>query len=208
MKKIILVFLAISATFLFTSCGDFWEDLFGKVTGTATVTVNGETSDYSSSIAMKGTNTSVPFYVGLAMNMDINELMEIENEDQIAYPVFCYRFTGSDLKSGATLTANNNLAEEDLTDFYYTDMISGKFADDQVIGVAESDTRFYVMSTGTIKLEKVKKGRISGSFSGNAYVIDRNAEPMLSEDQVAISGTFVSRIVPMMAWVKRLQEKK
>ncbi|MBQ7735814.1 MAG: hypothetical protein IJT61_07805 [Bacteroidales bacterium] len=208
MKKIVLVVLAISATFLFTSCGDFWDNLFGKVTGLADVTINGEKSEFSSSIAMKGTNASVPFYVGLAMNMDISELMEIENEDQIEYPIFCYRFTGDGVKSKARLTVSNTLAEEDLADFRYTDMISGKFADSQVIGIAESDTKFYVMSSGTIKLDKVTKTKVTGSFSGKAYVIDRNAEPMLSEEQVSISGNFVSRVVPMMAWVKRLQEKQ
>lgn len=206
MKKIVLAVLAISATFLFVSCSDFFDDLFGNVKGEATVIINsGAESKFSSSIVMQGTNDSVPFYVGLAMNMDVKELMKIENADQVEYPVFCYRFSGNDIKSGATLTANNTLTEEDLVDFRYTDMISGKFADSQVIGIAESDTKFYVMSSGTIQIDNVKKNKISGSYSGSAYVIDRNATPMLSEEQVTISGTFVSRVVPMMTWINRLQ---
>ena len=209
MKKIILAVLAISATFLFTSCSDFWDDLFGNIKGNATSIIdNGGEEEYASSIVMKGTNASVPFYVGMAMNMDVSELMKIENEDQISYPIFCYRLSGNNLKSGTTLTVDNVLTEEDLADFRYTDMIGGKFAENQVIGIAESDTKFYVMSSGTIKLDKVKKTKVSGSYRGTAYVIDRNAEPMLSEEQVAISGTFVSRVVPMMAWVKRLQDRK
>lgn len=209
MKKIILAVLAISATFLFTSCSDFWDDLFGNIKGNATSIIdNGGEEEYASSIVMKGTNASVPFYVGMAMNMDVSELMKIENEDQISYPIFCYRLSGNNLKSGTTLTVDNVLTEEDLADFRYTDMIGGKFAESQVIGIAESDTKFYVMSSGTIKLDKVKKTKVSGSYRGTAYVIDRNAEPMLSEEQVAISGTFVSRVVPMMAWVKRLQDRK
>lgn len=206
MKKIVLAVLAISATFLFVSCSDFFDDLFGNVKGEATVIINsGAESKFSSSIVMQGTNDSVPFCVGLAMNMDVKELMKIENADQVEYPVFCYRFSGNDIKSGATLTANNTLTEEDLADFRYTDMISGKFADSQVIGIAESDTKFYVMSSGTIQIDNVKKNKISGSYSGSAYVIDRNATPMLSEEQVTISGTFVSRVVPMMTWINRLQ---
>lgn len=209
MKKIILAVLAISATFLFTSCSDFWDDLFGNIKGNATSIIdNGGEEEYASSIVMKGTNASVPFYVGMAMNMDVSELMKIENEDQISYPIFCYRLSGNNLKSGTTLTVDNVLTEEDLADFRYMDMIGGKFAESQVIGIAESDTKFYVMSSGTIKLDKVKKTKVSGSYRGTAYVIDRNAEPMLSEEQVAISGTFVSRVVPMMAWVKRLQDRK
>lgn len=208
MKKIVLAILAISATFFFVSCSDFFDDLFGNVKGEATAVINGGTeSKFASSIVMQGTNDSVPFYVGLAMNMDVKDLMKIENENQVEYPVFCYRFSGNDIKSGVTLTANNTLTEEDLVDFRYTDMISGKFANSQVIGIAESDTKFYVMSSGTIKIDNVKKNKITGSYSGSAYVIDRNAEPMLSEEQVAISGTFVSRIVPMMAWINGLQNK-
>ncbi|MBR0078478.1 MAG: hypothetical protein IJP72_08795 [Bacteroidales bacterium] len=208
MKKIVLAILAISATFFFVSCSDFFDDLFGNVKGEATAVINGGTeSKFASSIVMQGTNDSVPFYVGLAMNMDVKDLMKIENENQVEYPVFCYRFSGNDIKSGVTLTANNTLTEEDLVDFRYTDMISGKFANNQVIGIAESDTKFYVMSSGTIQIDNVKKNKITGSYSGNAYVIDRNAEPMLSEEQVTISGTFVSRIVPMMAWINGLQNK-
>lgn len=209
MKKIVLVLFAISASFFFVSCSDFFDDLFGNIKGEATAIINnGAESKFSSSIVMQGTNDSVPFCVGLAMNMEIKELMKIENEDQVEYPVFCYRFTGDNIKSGATLTANNTLTEEDLADFRYTDMISGKFANSQVIGIAESDTKFYVMSSGTIKIDNVKKNKITGSYSGSAYVIDRNAEPMLSEEQVTISGTFASRIVPMMSWIKKLQDKK
>jgi hypothetical protein len=209
MRKFVVAVVAFCAVVLFASCSDFWDDLFGNITGSATSVVNnGGETEYASSIVMKGTNASVPFYVGMAMDMDVSELMKIENEDQITFPIFCYRLSGNNLKSGATLTVNNVLTEEDLADFRYTDMIGGKFSESQVVGIAESDTKFYVMSTGTIKLDKVKKAKISGSYTGRAYVIDRNAEPMLSEEQVNISGNFVSRVVPMMAWIKRLQDRK
>ena len=209
MRKFVVAVVAFCAVVLFASCSDFWDDLFGNITGSATSVVNnGGETEYASSIVMKGTNASVPFYVGMAMDMDVSELMKIENEDQITFPIFCYRLSGNNLKSGATITVNNVLTEEDLADFRYTDMIGGKFSESQVVGIAESDTRFYVMSTGTIKLDKVKKAKISGSYTGRAYVIDRNAEPMLSEEQVTISGNFVSRVVPMMAWIKRLQDRK
>lgn len=209
MRKFVVAAVAFCAVVLFASCSDFWDDLFGNITGSATSVVNsGGETEYASSIVMKGTNASVPFYVGMAMNMDVSELMKIENENQITYPIFCYRLSGDNLKSGATLTVNNVLTEEDLADFRYTDMIGGKFSENQVVGIAESDSKFYVMSTGTIKLDKVKKAKVTGSYTGSAYVIDRNAEPMLSEEQVTISGTFVSRVVPMMAWINRLQDRK
>lgn len=208
MKRIVLVFLAICTTVLFTSCSDFWDNMFGKITGKATTSINGAAEDeYSSSIVMRDKKAPVTFYVGIAMNMDIDDLMDIDNEEQIEYPIFCYRFTGNNIKSGATLTANNTLTEEDLVDMKYTDIISGKFFDNQIVGIAESDTKFYVMSSGTIKLDKVNGVKVTGHFSGRAYVIDRNAEPMLAEEQIAISGTFISRLVPMMAWVKKLQKK-
>ena len=209
MKKIVLAVLAISATLLFTSCSDFWDNMFGKITGKATSSINGAPEDeYCSSIAVRDKKADVPYCVGLAMNMDIDDLIKIENEDQIVYPIFCYRLTGKNIKSGATLTANNTLTEEDLLNMTYTDIISGKFSDNHVVGIAESDTKFYVMSTGTIGLDKVNGVKVTGHFSGRAYVIDRNAEPMLSEEQVAISGTFISRLVPMKAWIKRLQERQ
>ena len=208
MKKVLLTVFAVSAVFLFTSCGDFWDNMFGKITGKATTSIGGATeTEYSSSIVMRDKKATIPFYVGMAMNMGIDDLMDIDNEEQIEYPIFCYRFTGNNIKSGATLTANNTLTEEDLAEMKYTDIISGKFSDNQIVGIAESDTKFYVMSTGTIKLDKVNGVKVTGHFSGRAYVIDRNAEPMLAEEQVAISGTFVSRLVPMMAWVKKLQKK-
>lgn len=208
MKKVFLVVFALSAAFLFTSCGDFWENLFGNITGSATSDIAGERSEYASSIAMNGTNAGNPFVVGLAMNMDISELLEIGDANDLEFPLLCYRLSGNNIKSGATLTADNTLTDEDLVDFDYTTLISGKFADNQVVGIAVSPDKYYVMSKGYIKLDKVKKTKITGSFSGWAYVIDRTAEPMLSENQVIISGKFVSRVTPMMAWVKRLQEKK
>lgn len=209
MKKIVLVVFAISATFLFTSCGEFWENMFGRITGKATSSINGAIEDeYSSSIAVRDKKATNPYCVGVAMNMEINDLIEMDNEDQIVYPLFCYRLSGNNIKSGATLIADNVLVEEDLVNMKYTDLISGKYAESQIVGIAESDTKFYVLSSGTIGLDKVNAVKITGHFSGRAYVVDRNAEPMLSEEQVTISGTFISRFVPMKAWIKRLQEKQ
>ena len=207
MKKIVLVVFAISATFLFTSCGEFWENMFGRITGNAVATIEGETTDLSSSIAMFDKKATPKYVVGLATVMDIDDLIKIDSEDDIEYPVLCYRLTGDNIKSGATLTANNVLTEEDLADFDYTSIINGEFSDNQIVGIAVSDSKFYVMSTGTIKLDRVRPTKITGYYSGNAYVIDRNADPMLSEEQVVISGTFLSRVVPLKAWVSRLQKK-
>ena len=209
MRKTVLAVLAVSATLLFTSCSDFWDNMFGKITGKATTSINGDLEDeYCSSMAVRDKKAAVPYCVGVAVNMDIDDLIKIDNEDQIVYPVFCYRLTGTNIKSGATLTAHNTLTEEDLMNMQYTDIISGKFSDNHVVGIAESDSKFYVMSTGTIGLDKVNGVKVTGHFSGRAYVIDLNAQPMLSEEQVAISGTFISRLVPMRAWIRRLQERQ
>ena len=206
MKKILFAILAVSATFLFSACGSFWDDPIGRSTGSATSIVNGVLMEYESSIVMIDKEATPKYAVGLASVMTIGEMLDIDDENDIIYPVFCYRFTGENIKSGATLTANNVLTEEDLVDFDYTSIINGKFSDNQSVGFAESDTKFYIMSTGTITLDKVKKSKVKGSYSGRAYVIDRNADPMLSEEQVDFSGTFVSRVTPMMPWVSRIQE--
>lgn len=206
MKKIVLAILAVSATFLFTACGDFWEETFGRITGSATTNVNGVEAEYVSSIVMFDEEATPQYAVGLGSVMTVGELLDIESENDIVYPVFCYRLTGDNIKSGATLTANNVLTEEDLIDFDYTSIINGRFSDNQVVGIAESDTKFYIMSSGTITLDKVKKTKVSGSYTGMAYVLDRNADPIIAEELVPISGTFVSRVTPMMPWVSRLQE--
>lgn len=207
MKKIVLVVFAISATFLFTSCGEFWENMFGRITGNAVATIGEETTDFSSSIVMFDKKASPKYAVGLATVMDVDDLIKLKSENDIEYPVLCYRFTGNNIKSGATLTANNVLTEEDLADFDYTSIINGEFSDNQIVGIAVSDSKFYVMSTGTIKLDRVRPTKVTGYYSGSAYVIDRNADPMISEEQVFISGTFLSRVVPLKAWISRLQKK-
>lgn len=207
MKKFFLAVLAISAIFLFSAC-DLWEDTFGRISGTATTNVNGVESEYVSSIVMFDKKATPQYAVGLGSVMTVGEMLDLESENDIVYPIFCYRFTGDNIKSGATLTANNVLTEEDLVDFDYTSIINGKFSDNQIIGIAESDTKFYIMSSGTIKLDKVKKQKVSGSYTGMAYVIDRNSETMISEELVPMSGTFVSRVTPMMPWVERIQNNQ
>ena len=207
MKKIVLTVLAFSAAFLFTSCNSLWEDTFGRISGSAIVNVGGGKSEFVSSIVMFDKEATPEYAVGLGSVMTVGELMDIESENDVVYPVFCYRFTGNNIKSGEVLTANNVLTEEDLADFDYTSVINGKFSDNQIIGYAESDTKFYIMSTGTIKLDKVKKAKVTGSFTGYAYVIDRNNTPMLAEEQVEFNGTFVSRVTPLMPWVDRIQNK-
>lgn len=207
MKKIVLVVLALSASFLFTSCGEFWENMFGRITGNAVATIDGRTTELSSSIAMMDKKATPKYVVGLATVMDIDDLIKIDSEDDIEYPVLCYRLTGNNIKSGAMLTASNVLTEEDLRDFDYTSLINGSFSDNQVVGIAVSESKFYVMSSGSIRIDKVRPAKITGYYSGSAYVIDLNADPMISEEQVIISGTFVSRFVPIKPWISRLQKK-
>ena len=114
---------------------------------------------------------------------------------------------GDNLESRATLSVNNVLTNEDLDNFDYRSLLNGQFANSQVIGYAVSPTKFYVMKSGSIHLTKVNKNKVVGSFEGKAYFINTEATPMLSENVVDISGSFKSRVVPMLKWLQELQEQ-
>ena len=208
MKKIFLVVALFASAALFCSCGDnLLQGMFELVSGNATSTVGGEGSEeYTSSIVMLDEDAPTPFAIGLAMSMEVDDLLNIGSVDDLKFPFMAYRLVGRTLSSGDKLTVNNYLTNEDLVDFDYKCLLNGKFADNHVVGIAVSPTKFYVMSTGTIKLSKVTKTKIVGSYSGRAYVIDTEATPMLSEEQVDMSGEFKSRVTPMMGWLKNLQE--
>jgi hypothetical protein len=209
MKKLFLaVALFVGAT-VFCSCGDnFLQDMFELVSGNATTTIEGEgTSEYTSSIAMYDEDAPKPFLIGLAMSMDVNDLLSIGSADDLKFPFMAYRLVGRTFSSGDKFSVNNYLTEEDLVDFDYKCLLNGKFAGNHVVGIAVSPTKFYIMSTGTIKLTKVTKNKITGTYSGRAYMIDTEATPMLSAEQVDISGEFKSRVTPMMGWLKNLQDQ-
>lgn len=209
MKKIILsASLLIGLAVVFTACtGNFMQDMFNLVSGHASSTVRGsETEEYDSSIAMNLTEIDHPCTIGLCTSMDIDALQNIHNEEDLEFPFMSYRFVGSKLTSGSNLTVNNDLTNVDIENFDYRSLLDGSFAENNVVAVAVSATKFYVMSTGNIHLKKVNNNKVVGNFSGSAYVIDIEAEPKLSEEQVSFSGDFKSRVIPVMDWLVRLQD--
>lgn len=208
MKKLFLVVAVFAGALLFSSCGDDpLQEMFELVSGKSSVTVGDDYSDeFSTSIAMFG-EAETPYVLGMSMEIDVNKLIASGSVEEIDYPFMCYRFVGDNLKKGATLTVNNVLTDEDLVNFDYRSMLNGEFAANQVVGYAISDHEFYIMSTGSIHLTKVSKTKVVGNFEGKAYYINMENIPMLSEDLVDISGSFKSRVVPMMKWLKDLQEQ-
>lgn len=183
------------------------QEMFELVSGKSSVTVGDDYSDeFSTSIAMFG-EAETPYVLGMSMEVDVNKLIASGSVEEIDYPFMCYRFVGDNLKKGATLTVNNVLTDEDLVNFDYRSMLNGQFANNQVVCYAISPSEFYVMKTGSIHLTKVNKSKVVGSFEGTAYFINTEATPVLSETLVDISGSFKSRVVPMMKWLKDLQEQ-
>lgn len=208
MKKLFLVVAVFAGALLFSSCGDDpLQEMFELVSGKSSVTVGDDYSDeFSTSIAMFG-EAETPYVLGMSMEVDVNKLIASGSVEEIDYPFMCYRFVGDNLKKGATLTVNNVLTDEDLVNFDYRSLLNGQFANNQVVCYAISPSEFYVMKTGSIHLTKVNKSKVVGSFEGTAYFINTEATPVLSETLVDISGSFKSRVVPMMKWLKDLQEQ-
>lgn len=209
MKKLFLIIAVFAGAVFFSSCGDDpLQDMFELVSGNGTVIVNnGSEQDLTTSIVMFDKEAPETCAIGLAMNMDVNDLINAGSSSDLDYPFLCYRVIGNDVKSGSTLTVNNVLTEEDLQDFDYRSLLNGKFANNQVVGYAISDHEFYVMSTGSIHLTKVSKTKVVGSYDGMAYFIDTENPNMLSEVLVPIQGTFKSRVIKMMGWLQRLQNE-
>ena len=207
MRKAFISFAVIICAALFCSCSDnFIQNMFELISGKATTTINNEKSaEYTSSIVMFEENPT-PYALGLSMSIEVEYLMNLSGVEDLSFPFLAYRLNG-DIKSGQTLDVNNVLTEEDLENFDYQWLLNGKFADNHVVAIAESDTKFYIMSNGTIDIAKVTKTKVKGSFTGTAYVIDLNATPMLAEEQVSINDTFTSRVAPIMKWLLDLQEE-
>lgn len=210
MRKIFLPIAILVCALFLSSCGDnLLQDMFEMVSGNATATVNGvETEEFSSSIAMFENKKADPVLTSLSMNIDIDVLMNLSSEGEISFPFLGYRLVGNNLTSNVTLKVDNTLTDEDMVDFDYTSLIDGKFAENQVIGLALSKTQFYVMKTGDVKLSKVSNKKVSGSYSGTAYFIDLEADPVLAEEEVPFEGTFTSRIIPLMNWLRELQNEE
>lgn len=205
MRKVCSFIAIIACAIICCSCGDdFLQGLFELVSGNATSSINGEKGDeYTSSIAMFQ-DASNPAVLGLSMSIDVEDLMNLSNVDDMEFPFLSYRITGN-VASNKQYYVKNELTEADLENFDYKWLINGKFADNNIVSVAVSDRKFYIMSSGTIDVKKVSKTKVKGSYSGIAYFIDLDATPMLSDELVTLSGEFTSRVIPMMKWLQELQ---
>lgn len=164
--------------------------------------------EFTSSIVMFDKEANPQYAVGLSMTMDIEDLLSIDDVEDIQFPFLVYRVVGDNIKSGSSFTVENALTETDLKDFDYQDLISGDFSENNLVGVAVSPTKFYIMKSGTVSLSKVSKTKIVGSFTGEAYLINLDAEPMLEPELVPMCGNFTSRITDLMKWLIKIQEKK
>lgn len=212
MKKVL--FALVVCTFVLTSCSEnFVEDLFDKVDGSATSTItdNGGSInqvDYSNSVVILDKKATNPYALGISMSMAFTDLSLIEDEDDLEFPFMVYRFLGEKFKSGDIFRIDNTLTNEDLVDFDYKSLLNGQYANKNIIGLAVSDSKFYIMQNGTATLTKVKPTKIKGEYSGKAYVINIvDGKAVLEEELVQLSGSFISRIIPKMAWLDNLQSE-
>ena len=209
MKKTLLPLVLLTLALLFTSCDNGINGLLELFTGDATSVINGGSEDkYTSSIIMYNDEDNPSYAIGLATAMDVTELMHISGVKDLEFPFLTYRLTHNNLSANTRLEVDNTLTNEDLVDFDYRSLLSGKFAENQVVGIAKTPTLFYVMKSGSITITKVKDTKVEGNYSGDAYVIDLEAEPMLSEQLVPINGSFSSKVIPMMDWLLQLQEEE
>lgn len=199
---------------LFTSCENMFDNIIDKLTGHANAIVGGSggsdsfDQEYTSSIVMFDKEANPQYAVGLSMTMDIDDLLSIDDVEDLQFPFLVYRVVGDNIKSGSSFTVDNTLTEADLKDFDYQDLISGDFSENNLVGIAVSPSKFYIMKSGTVSLSKVSKTKMVGSFTGEAYVIDLDADPMLEPELVPMSGNFTSRITDLMKWLIKIQEKK
>lgn len=209
MKKTLLPLVLLALTLLFTSCDNGINGLLELFTGDATSVVNGDSEDkYTSSIIMFNEDSDPSYAIGLATAMDVTELVHISGVKDLEFPFLTYRLVHNNLSANTRLEVDNTLTEEDLVDFDYRSLLSGKFANNQVVGIAKTPTLFYVMKSGSITVTKVKDTKVEGTYAGDAYVINLENSPMLSDQTVPISGSFSSKVIPMMDWLLKLQEEE
>ncbi len=214
MKKVFAFMAVLAGIVLFTSCENMFDNIIDKLTGHANAIVGGSggsdsfDQEYTSSIVMFDKEANPQYAVGLSMTMDIDDLLSIDDVEDLQFPFLVYRVVGDNIKSGSSFTVDNTLTEADLKDFDYQDLISGDFSENNLVGIAVSPSKFYIMKSGTVSLSKVSKTKMVGSFTGEAYVIDLDADPMLEPELVPMSGNFTSRITDLMKWLIKIQEKK
>ena len=216
MKKVFVFMAVVAGMVLFTSCENMLENIIDKLTGNATSLVGGSADgttlefdqEYTSSIVMFDRDADPQYAVSLSMAMEIEDLLNINDMEDVQFPFLLYRVVSNNIKTGASFTVDNDLTDVNLKDFDYQDLISGEFSENNLVAVAVSPSLFYIMKTGTITLSKVNKTKVVGSFTGEGYVVNLDADPMLAPELVPMSGNFTSRITDLLKWLIQVQEKK
>ena len=207
----------IAGAMFFASCEEeAVQELVAEITGKAACTVGDDNSgqqleqvSFSSSMAMskEDADKANKYTIGLAMNMTINQLLHLDDSTSIIFPMLAYRFTGT-VNTGDVITVNNALSPADTLDFDYRSLIDGKFAGRQLMAVAMSKSKFYLMKAGTITITETNDSKIVGEFDGRAYTIDLNASKKVDfEKSVDFSGTFQSRWTTMLGWIINMQNE-
>lgn len=211
MKKLFLTMAVVAGAMFFTSCDETVEQILNEITGNAVVTVDGtSTENFTASMAMtkEGDEKANPYTLGLSMSMSINDLLNMSDSNSLVFPLMAYRITGL-VREGNTYTVQNYLTAEDVLTFDYRSLFNGKFAGAQLVGMAVSKTKYYVMKSGTINITEATGNRVSGTFSGTAYMIDREADPMMDVNySVPFSGSFSSRTTTMLGWILNMQNEQ
>ncbi|MBP5241677.1 MAG: hypothetical protein J6Z26_07215 [Bacteroidales bacterium] len=218
MKKLFLTIAVIAGAMFFASCEEeAMQEIVAEITGKAACTIGGgeeggeslEEVSFSSSMAMSKEDfeKANQYTIGLAMKMTINQLLHLDDSTSIIFPMLAYRLTGT-VNTGDVFTVNNALSPADTVDFDYRSLIDGKFAGRQLVGVAVSKSKFYLMKSGTITITETNDSKIVGEFDGRAYTIDLNANPKVDFAQsVAFSGSFQSRWTTMLGWIINMQNE-
>lgn len=217
MKKLFFTMAVIAGAMFFASCEEETvQEFVAEITGKAACSIGDDNSgtqleqvSFSSSMAMskEDADKANSYTIGLAMSMTINELLHMQDSNSIIFPMLAYRLTGS-VSTGDVFTVNNALSPADTVDFDYLSLIDGKFAGRQLVGVAVSKSKFYLMKSGTINITETNESKITGTFDGRAYTIDLNNSPKVDFSQsVTFSGSFQSRWTTMLGWIVNMQNE-
>lgn len=212
MKKLFLTMAFFAGAMFFTSCDEAVNEILSELTGSAAVIVgNTETSDFNASIVMQKNGSekdASPYAIGISMRLSIDDLLTLDSSRlSQAFPFMCYRLSGN--ITPGNLTVDNYISAEDVLAFDYNWLLNGKFANKQLVGLAVDMEHFYVMKSGTIEITEISDNKISGSFTGTAYEIDRSegAETFDPSGSVPFSGSFSSRSTTMFGWLVNMQSE-
>ena len=209
MKKALLLTTLLFFSALFISCDNGINGLLELFTGNATSVINGGSEDnYTSSIIMFNDNDDPAYAIGLATTMEATRLIHLSGTDELVFPFLSYRLVHDNLSANTRLEISTPLTNEEIASLDYRGLLDGSFSQSHLLCVAKSPTLFYIMRSGTITITKVKETKVEGNYSGMAYVVNLENDPALSDELVTISGSFSSKVIPMMDWILTLQNEE